>query len=195
MRNFVSTRRAQLLAALVVFTVAGLTTIRAAQGGARGAGASAAQGGGRGGRAAAPANPDDWRVDPMRGLSAVWRIAGRSDPHTGVTPGVAEGAAEGGRSCPLCGFWSRRLGGKLRRPAFAHPLSARLASASVAVSCRNARCGVANSDGDRDRCGLGTLSGERAPSVLVLPLVLPNPSVRRRSRGLDEFAEIGVHIR
>ena len=30
--------------------------------------------------------------------------AGRSDPHPGVTPGVAEGAEEGGRSCPLRGL-------------------------------------------------------------------------------------------
>ena len=29
--------------------------------------------------------------------------AGRSDPRPGVTPGVAEGAEEGGRSCPLRG--------------------------------------------------------------------------------------------
>ena len=29
--------------------------------------------------------------------------AGRSDPHPGVTLGVAEGAKDGGRSCPLSG--------------------------------------------------------------------------------------------
>jgi len=32
--------------------------------------------------------------------------AGRSDPRPGVTPGVAEGAEDGGRSCPLSRLWA-----------------------------------------------------------------------------------------
>ena len=38
--------------------------------------------------------------------------AGRSDPRPGVTPGVAEGAEVGGRSCPLRGL--SRLAGRAR---------------------------------------------------------------------------------
>src|SRR5712691_3745498 len=41
----------------------------------------------------------------LRAQRLAFRItAGRSDPRPGVTPGVAEGAEEGGRSCPLRGF-------------------------------------------------------------------------------------------
>ena len=41
----------------------------------------------------------------LRAQTFAFRItAGRSDPRPGVTPGVAEGAEEGGRSCPLRGL-------------------------------------------------------------------------------------------
>src|SRR5258708_24790451 len=38
-----------------------------------------------------------------RATARIRITAGRSAPHPGVTPGVAEGAEEGGRSCPLRG--------------------------------------------------------------------------------------------
>ncbi len=105
MRNFVSTRRAQLLAALVVFTVAGLATMRAGQGGGgRGVGAAAAQGGGRG-QAATPVNPDDWRVDPMRGPVDLGltdpSLVGAIDVHQHLDP---DAPGTGGQIRALDGF-------------------------------------------------------------------------------------------
>lgn len=55
----------------------------------------------------------DLRAQPL----AFRIMAGRSDPRPGVTPGVAEGAEEGGRSCPLRGL--SRTAGRARNAAYA----------------------------------------------------------------------------
>lgn len=65
MKNLTVTSRATRFATLLVCAVLGLATLVAGQGAG---GAAQGGGGGRAGAAGqAPANPDDWRIDPMRG--------------------------------------------------------------------------------------------------------------------------------
>jgi hypothetical protein len=93
MANFTWKPRAVGLLAVTVFTVLGFATLGAGQGG----------GGGRG--AAAAANPDDWRIDPMRGPVDLGltdpSLVGAIDVHQHLDPD-APGA--GGQVRALDGF-------------------------------------------------------------------------------------------
>ena len=111
MKNFTWRPRALGLMAVLIFTVLGLATLGAGQGGGGGRGAAPAQGGaagragGGGGRAGAPANPDDWRVDPTRGPVDLGltdpSLVGAIDVHQHLDPD-APGA--GGQVRALDGF-------------------------------------------------------------------------------------------
>src|SRR5262245_36787480 len=109
-----STLRPSGLIALAVLAVLGLVTVSAGQGGggrAGGAGAQAGQAGGRaGGAGQAAANPDDWRVDPMRGPVDLGLIdpslVGAIDVHQHLDP---DAPGTGGQIRALDGFEAATL--------------------------------------------------------------------------------------
>lgn len=94
MKNLPSTVRASTLVALVAFTILGLATLVAGQ-----------AGGGRAGGAPAAANPDDWRIDPMRGPVDLGltdpSLIGAIDVHQHLDP---DAPGTGGQIRALDGF-------------------------------------------------------------------------------------------
>ena len=94
MRTFTRRLLASGLVGVLAFTVAGLVTLRAGQ-----------AGGGRAGGAAAPANPNDWRVDPMRGPVDLGltdpSLVGAIDVHQHLDP---DAPGQGGQVRALDGF-------------------------------------------------------------------------------------------
>ena len=103
MKNVTWGPRAPGLVAALVCTILGLVTLGAGQGGGGGRGAAPAQGGG--GRAGAPANPDDWRIDPMRGPVDLGltdpSLVGAIDVHQHLDP---DAPGTGGQVRALDGF-------------------------------------------------------------------------------------------
>ena len=109
MKNLTWKLRARGFVALLVFAVLGLVTLSAGQGGAGGRGAQGGTGGRAGGapqgRATAPANPDDWRVDPTRGPVDLGltdaSLVGAIDVHEHLDP---DAPGTGGQIRALDGF-------------------------------------------------------------------------------------------